>query len=98
MGLYENYALCVSRENDPHGLLLSADGFDFYADMRVRPDGLISVVSSTTAGEGPNDIRYYLVDLDAFTVNGKHAAWMDLTQPAAPIRASSSGTGIWYSR
>ncbi len=38
-----------------HGLLLSGDGHDFNPDICTLSSGLVRVVSSRTAGEGPGD-------------------------------------------
>jgi len=55
---------------------------DFDFNMITRDDGLIRVVSSRLPGNNPEDLRSYIVDPVAGTVNGEPRPWRDLFSTA----------------
>jgi hypothetical protein len=81
-----NLGLCWALWAQPtRGLVLSSDGHDFNPDVGALASGLVRVVSSRTAGEGPGDLRTYDINPVTGAVNGILQPWVDLTQPAIRV-------------
>lgn len=97
LGWHEGHGLVAYRIGSPLGLVLSSDGRDFHARIRkslTSEERL--VVSSSGAGERPEELRRYLVDMDAGTVNGKTASWVDLR--TVPVQAIGRPCWLgWFS-
>ncbi|MEO8481084.1 MAG: hypothetical protein ABI634_02670 [Acidobacteriota bacterium] len=85
----------VPWDQPDRALLLSADGRDFNPDICALSNGMVRVVSSMTAGEGPNDLRVYDINPEKGLVNGLSQSFLDvrnLPTPAIEIPEAKRST------
>jgi len=82
VGFYDNAFLSVCREGETWGLILSRDAYNFNADILTTTTALVA--TSWGDGELANEIRRYVVNLEARTVNGVPTPWVNLAAPLPP--------------
>lgn len=73
------YTFILRELASPSALIINRDGQDFNGQViRLNPSSVL-IASSTTAGERPQDLRQYIVDIANATVNGTPVPRVDIT-------------------
>lgn len=81
---HDVHGTVVYRIGATDGWSLSNDERDFNPDIRVLDSGLVLVATSRTQGEGPRDLRAYVVNPVLGTVNGEPRPLVRLADRPAP--------------